>query len=111
MKPLPVPHAERIVIFHNNYPNAGAVRGSTGVPDYFDRKSQMDVAEEYALYRRQGATLGGKDGARRITTVVATPSFYRTTSMAPSPEGQEFRKIAREKGLKAAIRWRDEQFK
>ena len=28
-----------------------------------------------------------------------------------SPEGQEFRKIAREKGLKAAIRWRDEQFK
>lgn len=27
LKPLPVPNAERIVMFHNNYPNAGAVRG------------------------------------------------------------------------------------
>ena len=26
-------------------------------------------------------------------------------------EGQEFRRIAREQGLKAAIRWRDERFK
>lgn len=85
MKPLPVPTADRIIVFHNNYPNAGAVRGSTGVPDYFDRKTQMDVAEEYAVYRREGATLGGQDGARRITTVVGTPSFYRLTSMAPAP--------------------------
>lgn len=36
--------------------------------------------------------------------------FY-LTSMAQSPEGQEFRKIAREQGLKAAIRWRDQRFK
>ena len=33
LRPLPIPHAERIVIFHNNYPNAGALRGTTGVPD------------------------------------------------------------------------------
>jgi enoyl-CoA hydratase/carnithine racemase len=37
--------------------------------------------------------------------------MFCLTSMAPSPEGQEFRKIARERGLKAAIRWRDERFK
>lgn len=84
LKPLPVPNAERIVMFHNNYPNAGAVRGSTGVPDYFDRLAQMDVAEEMALYRRQGVTLGAKDGARRLSTVRATPSFYRLVSMSPA---------------------------
>jgi predicted permease len=96
LKPLQVPNASRIVMFHNNYPNAGAVRGSTGVPDYFDRMSQMDVAEEYALYRRQGATLGAKDGARRLATVRATPSFFRLTSVKPiegrifsEDEGQE----------------------
>ena len=83
LKPLPVPGAERIVMFHNDYPNAGAVRGSTGVPDYFDRKAQMDVAEEFALYRRQGITLGGKDGARRLSIIRATPSFYRLVSMKP----------------------------
>lgn len=96
LKPLPVPNADRIVMFHNNYPNAGAVRGSTGVPDYFDRVSQMDVAEEFAMYRRQGATLGAKDGARRLGTLRATPSFYRLASVKPvagrvfsEDEGQE----------------------
>jgi len=37
--------------------------------------------------------------------------MFCLTSMAQSPEGMEFRKIAREQGLKAAIRWRDERFK
>lgn len=37
--------------------------------------------------------------------------MFCLTSMAQSPEGQEFRKVAREQGLKAAIRWRDERFK
>ncbi len=46
LKPLPVPQADRIVMFHNNYPKAGAVKGSTGVPDYFDRRTQTDVFDE-----------------------------------------------------------------
>jgi predicted permease len=83
LKPLPVPHADRIVMFHNNYPKAGAVKGSTGVPDYFDRRAQTDVFDELALYRRQGATLGAKDGAERIVTLRATPSFFRLVSAAP----------------------------
>lgn len=37
--------------------------------------------------------------------------MFCLTSMAVSPEGTEFRKIAREQGLKAAIRWRDDRFK
>lgn len=97
MKPLPVPGAERIVIFHNNYPKAGAVRGSTGVPDYFDRKAAINVVDEMAMYRRQGATLGGKDGARRLTTIRATPSFFRLVSMKPSP-GRIFREDEGEDG-------------
>ena len=69
----------------------------TGVPDYFDRREQMDVAEEMALYRRQGATLGAKDGARRLATVRATPSFFRLTSMAPVA-GRIFREEEGEDG-------------
>ena len=84
LKPLPVPNADRIVWFHNNYPNAGATRGSTGVPDYYDRREQIDVFEELALYRRQGATLGGKDGAVRLPTIRATPSFFRLVSARPA---------------------------
>lgn len=90
LKPLPVPGADRIVAFHNNYPNAGTAHGSNGVPDYFDRLAQMNATSELALYRRQGATLGGKDGARRLVTVRATPSFFRLVSMQPQ-HGRIFR--------------------
>src|SRR3954463_2341447 len=83
LKPLPVPNASRIVMFHNNYPNAGADHGSTGVPDYFDRRAQMDGFDELAMYRREGATIGGTDGARRLSTVRATPSFFRLVSAQP----------------------------
>ena len=37
--------------------------------------------------------------------------MFALTSMAQSPEGAEFRGIARAQGLKAAIRWRDAQFR
>ena len=36
--------------------------------------------------------------------------MFALTSMADSAESREFRRIAREQGLKAAIRWRDERF-
>ncbi|MEI6243427.1 MAG: ABC transporter permease, partial [Acidobacteriota bacterium] len=97
MKPLPVPGAERIVMFLNNYPKAGAVRGSTGVPDYFDRKAAMDAVDEMAMYRRQGATLGGKDGARRLAVIRATPSLFRMVSMKPT-HGRTFREDEGEDG-------------
>ena len=37
--------------------------------------------------------------------------MFCMTAMAHSPEGQEFRTIAREQGLKAAIRWREQRFR
>ena len=40
--------------------------------------------EELALYRRQGATLGGKDGAVRLPVIFATPSFFRLVSARPA---------------------------
>ena len=102
LKPLPVPGAERIVAFHNNYPKAVPGRGSTAVPDYFDRAAQMDATVELALYRRQGATLGSRDGARRLVTVRATPSFFRLVSMQPQ-HGRIFRDDEGEPGKENVV--------
>jgi len=44
-------------------------------------------------------------------TIEYGKEMFCLISMSQTPEGQEFRKIARERGLKAAIRWRDERFK
>ena len=46
-----------------------------------------------------------------VATIEYGQEMFCMTAMAHSPEGQEFRKMAREQGLKAAIRWREQRFK
>src|SRR2546425_6194818 len=53
LRPLPVPHADRIVLMGNAYPGAGAgaaIGQNSSVPDYYDRLRDTDVFEELALY-------------------------------------------------------------
>jgi len=83
LRPLPVPDAGRLVKVYNSYPNAGAPIASSGVPDYFDRVRDMTAVENLSLYRREGLTLGGDTGADRLTSIRATPSFYRLVQVKP----------------------------
>ena len=86
LQPLPVPHAEQLVHMYNAYPGAGVAdgRGSTGVPDYYDRLRETDVFQEQALYNTRGVTLSGADQqAQRITAMVSTPSLLRLLQVQP----------------------------
>ena len=86
LTPLPVPHAEQLVHMYNAYPGAGLAegRGSTGVPDYYDRLRETDVFQEQALYNTRGVTLSGNGGdAERITSMVGTPSLLRLLQVRP----------------------------
>jgi hypothetical protein len=77
LEPLPVPRAEQLVHMYNAYPGAGveSSRGSTGVPDYYDRLRETDVFQEQALYNTRGVTLGGTGDPQRILSMVGTPSL------------------------------------
>src|SRR5262245_34856798 len=85
LQPLPVPRAEQLVHMSNEYPGAGLEegRGSTGVPDYYDRLRETDVFQEQALYSTRGATLSGSGEAQRILTMTATPSMLRLLQVQP----------------------------
>jgi predicted permease len=102
LRPLPVPAADRLVLMMNTYPNAGAPRGSTGVPDYYDRLRELTVFEEQALYRRTGLTLGVEGGADRLSAVRATPSFYRIVGVKPI-YGRIFRDEEGEEGKERVV--------
>ncbi len=102
LAPLPVPESDALVLMYNSYPRAGAVQGSTGVPDYFDRLRDMTVFDEQALYRRQGLTLGGDGGAQRLTAIRATPSFYRLVRVQPA-QGRVFREDEGEEGQERKV--------
>jgi predicted permease len=85
LQPLPVPHAEQLVHMHNSYPGAGVDegRGSTGVPDLFDRMRETTVFQEQALYNTRGVTLGGQGEPQRIVSMQSTPSLLRLLQVQP----------------------------
>ena len=66
LRPLPFPEADRLVTVNNSYPGAGVERASNGVPDYFDRKRDVDAFEEIALYRDRGLTIGQEGRPERV---------------------------------------------
>lgn len=84
LKPLPIEQSDRLVLLYNSYPNAGAPRVGAAVPDLFDRLAAVPAMSEQALLRREGVTLGRADGAERLTTVRATPSFFKLVRMRPA---------------------------
>jgi predicted permease len=84
LQPLPVPDAPQLVHMYNAYPGAGlGDRGSTGVPDYYDRLAQTSVFQEQALYSTRGITLGHQGNPQRVTAMLATPSLLRLLQVRP----------------------------
>jgi predicted permease len=84
LEPLPVPHPEQLVYMYNSYPGAGVGdRGSTGVPDYYDRLRETSVFQEQALYNTTGVTLGQEGNPQRVTAMAATPSMLRLLQVQP----------------------------
>jgi predicted permease len=84
MKPLPFQGSERIVLLYNSYPNAGAPRVGNAVPDYFDRLRDVSALDQQALFRRESVTFGDENGAERVISIRATPSFFRIVQVHPS---------------------------
>jgi predicted permease len=84
LQPLPVPDARQLVHMYNSYPGAGVGdRGSTGVPDYYDRLRETDVFQEQALYNTRGVTLGLEGSPQRVTAMMGTPSLLRLLQAKP----------------------------
>ncbi len=90
MKPLPFPESDRVVLLYNSYPNAGAPRVGAAVPDYFDRLTAVPALDQQALFRREGMTFGDANGAERLASIRATPSFFRLVRAQPV-QGRIFR--------------------
>ncbi len=97
LEPLPFRDAARIVLLYNSYPNAGAPRVGAAVPDYYDRQTSVPALDQQALFRNEGMTLGDESGAERLTSLRATPSFFRMLGAAPA-QGRIFNEAEGEPG-------------
>ena len=83
LRPLGVPEPDRLVLVYNSYPRAGVERASNGVPDYFDRRREVEAFEELALYNTAGLTIGIEGDPQRLRGMFATPSLLRMLRARP----------------------------
>jgi predicted permease len=83
LRSLPFPEAERLVTINNSYPGAGVERAFNGVPDYFDRKRDVEAFEEIAVYRDRGLTIGQEGRPERVQGFTLTPSLFRILKAQP----------------------------
>ncbi len=84
LRPLPFPDSDRVVLLYNSYPNAGAPRVGNAVPDYFDRLTAIPALQELSMFRQEGMNYGDEHGAERLTSLRATPSFFRLVRQTPT---------------------------
>ncbi len=83
LRPLPIPESERVLFLYNSFPGAGVERAATSVPDYLDRRQQIEVLEEQAIYRLRGLNLGTEGRPERVRGMAVTPSLFRLLQVPP----------------------------
>jgi predicted permease len=85
LRPLPVPEPERILLMSNQYPRAGASDSSnSGVADYYDRKREVTVLEEQALFSTGNVSLDSDGRPTRVRVLNVTPSYLRVMKTVPA---------------------------
>jgi predicted permease len=85
LRPLPFPHADRIVLMGNAYPGAGVDIGeNSGAPDYYDRLRETTVYDEQAMYNSSDVSVDQNGAPARVRIMNVTPSFFRVVEASPA---------------------------
>ena len=84
LRPLPVPHANAIVLMSNRYPKAGVGDLNTSSPgDYYDRLQKVTAFQEQAMFRFVDQTVNISGVPERTSSMAATPSLFRLLEVHP----------------------------
>ncbi len=113
LRPLPVPDPDRVVLVYNSYPNAGAPRSGSGVPDYYDRVRGVPAVQTLALFEFRNRNTGEAGRPERALCMGVTPSFFRVAAVPPEI-GRTFTEdegeVGREDKIVLSHRWWQEQY-
>jgi predicted permease len=83
LRPLPFPHAERLVTMYNSYPKAGVARDGSSIANYYERRGRIPAFSSLALYRFETAIVGpaGATESEQISRI--SPDFFTTLGTGP----------------------------
>jgi putative ABC transport system permease protein len=77
LRPLPVPHADSILLMSNQYPKAGVgISHNSASGDYYDRLQEVTAFQEQALFRFQNETIMIGEASQQVRGMLVTPSLF-----------------------------------
>lgn len=97
LRPLPFPHAGRLVRIHTAFPGSGLSDLSLSAGEFADVQERSDGFEAVGGFIPDSYTLTGRGDPARLSGVWATPGFFRTLGVAPAL-GRTFRPDDRSPG-------------
>ena len=83
IRPLPFPHADRLVTMFNSYPKAGVDRDGSSITNYYERRGHIPAFSSLALYRYATAVVGEPGATEREQTSLVSPEFFATLGVGP----------------------------
>jgi len=83
LRPLPYPHADRLVFVWNSYKGINLDQASVSIPDYIDRKTQAPAVEDATLLTPRTANLNEGGNPEQLRALAVTPSFFSTLERQP----------------------------
>jgi putative ABC transport system permease protein len=84
MKPLPYPHADRLVELYTRFPSMGFDKFWFSAPELRDLMAQARSYESIGGYQLAGAPVIGGEMPVRAVTAYCTPSLMRTMGVEPA---------------------------
>ncbi len=83
LRPLPFPHADRLVTIFNTYPKAGVDRDGSSITNYYERRGHIPAFSSLSIYRYGTAIVGGSGSTTREQIMQVSPDFFTTVGLGP----------------------------
>jgi len=84
LKPLPFPHADRLVSIYNTYPNAGVENDGSSFTNYYERRGNIPAFSSLSIYLERTETVGDPGSMRQEEIVRVSPDFFTTLGASPA---------------------------
>ena len=83
LRPLPYPHANRIVIVWHTSPSQNISRGTASAAEFLDWRGMTDVFDGLAAWRYGDATVTGRGEPEQVVTTHVSANFFQLLGVKP----------------------------
>lgn len=83
LEPLPFQDGDQLLMVYNSYPKNDLEFAGTSVPDYLDRREQVDAFADIGMFTYETMNVLSSGEADRWQAMKATPSLFSTLGVKP----------------------------